>query len=66
MEERLTSLEIKLSYVEDFLNQLQEETVKQAKEIEKLKHDNKILTEKLKDVADNMQGDIPNRKPPHY
>ncbi|MCQ2578799.1 MAG: SlyX family protein [Treponema sp.] len=66
MEERLTNLEIKLSYVEDFLNQLQEETVKQAKEIEKLKHDNKILTEKLKDVADNMQGDIPNRKPPHY
>lgn len=66
MEERLTNLEIKLSYMEDFLNQLQEETVKQAKEIEKLKHDNKILTEKLKDVADNMQGDIPNRKPPHY
>lgn len=66
MEERLTNLEIKLSYMEDFVNQLQEETVKQAKEIEKLKHDNKILTEKLKDVADNMQGDIPNRKPPHY
>jgi len=66
MEERLTNLEIKLSYMEDFVNQLQEETVKQAKEIEKLKHDNKILGEKLKDVAENMSGDIPNRKPPHY
>ena len=66
MEERLTNLEIKLSFIEDFLNQLQEETVKQAKEIEKLKHDNKILSQKLKDVAENMPGDIPNRKPPHY
>lgn len=65
-EERITNLEIKLAYMEDFMNQIQEEAVKQAEEIEKLKHDNKILSDKLRDVYDNMEGDIPNRKPPHY
>jgi len=65
-EERITNLEIKLAYMEDFMNQIQEEAVKQAEEIEKLKHDNKILSDKLRDVYDNMEGDIPTRKPPHY
>ncbi|MCQ2597188.1 MAG: SlyX family protein [Treponema sp.] len=66
MEERLTNIEIKLAYMEDFMNQIQEVAVKQAEEIEKLKHDNQILSQKLKDVYENMEGDIPNRKPPHY
>ena len=66
MEERITNIEIKLAYMEDFVNQIQEVTVKQAEEIEKLKHDNQILSQKLKDVYDNIEGDIPNRKPPHY
>lgn len=65
-EERLTNIEIKLAYMEDFVTQIQEVAVKQAEEIEKLKHDNQILSQKLKDVFDNMEGDIPNRKPPHY
>lgn len=66
MEERITNIEIKLAYMEDFVNQIQEVAVTQAEEIEKLKHDNQILSQKLKDVYDNMEGDIPNRKPPHY
>ena len=66
MEERITNIEIKLAYMEDFVNQIQKVAVKQAEEIEKLKHDNQILSQKLKDVYDNMEGDIPNRKPPHY
>lgn len=66
MEERITNIEIKLAYMEDFVNQIQEVVAKQAEEIEKLKHDNQILSQKLKDVYDNMEGDIPNRKPPHY
>ena len=66
MEERLTNIEIKLAYMEDFVNQIQEVAVKQAEEIEKLQPDNKILSDKLKDIYDNMDGEIPNRKPPHY
>ena len=66
MEERITNLEIKMDYLEDFLNQIQEVPVEQTKEIERLKKENKAMAQRLKDVADNMAGDIPNRKPPHY
>lgn len=65
-EERLTNLEIKMSYLEDFLNQIQEVCVGQAREIEKLKKHNKMLTEKMQDLIDSAGEEIPNRKPPHY
>ena len=55
-----------MAYLEDFLNQIQEVAVEQTKEIERLKKENKAMAQRLKDVADNMAGDIPNRKPPHY
>ncbi len=65
-ESRLTQLEIKMSYLEDFLNQIQEISVLQGKEIELLRKENRMLAEKMRDIADSMEGDIPNRKPPHY
>ena len=65
-ESRLTQLEIKMSYLEDFLNQIQEISVLQGKEIEFLRKENRMLAEKMRDIADSMEGDIPNRKPPHY
>ena len=48
------------------MNQIQEVAVQQTKDIEKLKVDNKILKDKVKDLSDWAEGDIPNRKPPHY
>jgi len=65
-EERLTQLEIKLAYMEDFMNQIQEVAVQQTKDIEKLKAENKMMAEKIRDLIENAEGDIPNRKPPHY
>lgn len=65
-DERLTALEVKVSYLEDFLNQIQEVAVGQSKEIQNLKAENKILAEKVKELADITEGDIPNRRPPHY
>ncbi|MCR5699293.1 MAG: SlyX family protein [Treponemataceae bacterium] len=65
-EERLTNIEMKLAYLEDFLNQLQEVAVENSKTIEKLVNENKYLTERMKDVSEFLEGDIPNRKPPHY
>lgn len=65
-ENRLTNIEMKLAYMEDFVNQIQEVAVEQAKEIEKLKKENKLMVEKIKELAENAEGDIPNRKPPHY
>ena len=66
MEERLTNIEMKLAYLEDFVNQLQEVAVENSKTIERLENENKYLSERMKDVSDFLEGDIPNRKPPHY
>lgn len=65
-EDRITQLEIKLAYMEDFVNQIQEVAVQQTRDIEKLKAENKLMAEKIRDLIENMEGDIPNRKPPHY
>ena len=66
IEERIDNLEIKIAYMEDFINQIQEVAVQQAKDIELLKAENKILSQRLKDVMENAGADIPNRNPPHY
>lgn len=65
-EERIFNLEVKLAYLEDFMNQLQKVSVQQTQDIEKLKKENKMLLEKVKELSENQEGDIPNRKPPHY
>ena len=65
-EERLTAAEIKLSYMEDFVNQLQAVTVEHTKLIDKLREENRLLAQKLKDISEQVEGDIPNRRPPHY
>lgn len=65
-EDRITQLEIKLAYMEDFVNQIQEVAVQQTKDIERLKAENKMMAEKIRDLMENLEGDIPNRKPPHY
>lgn len=65
-DERTTQIEIKLAYLEDFMNQIQEVCVQQTRDIEKLKAENKLLIDKVKELSDAAQGDIPNRKPPHY
>lgn len=66
LQDEIIKLETKLAYMEDFLNQLQEVTVEHTKLIEKLEKENKILSQKVSDMAEQLEGDIPNRKPPHY
>lgn len=65
-EEKFIALETKLAYLEDFMNQIQQVAVEQAKVIEKLKKENRIISDKLQEVSDSMELEIPNRKPPHY
>ncbi|MBP5358720.1 MAG: SlyX family protein [Treponema sp.] len=65
-EERIIALETKLAYMEDFVNQLQEVSVEQGKTIELLRTENKMMSQKIRDLSDALEGDIPNRKPPHY
>ncbi len=51
-------------YMEEFIAKLQEEAVKNSKQIEILREENKILAGRYQELAENM--DIPNRRPPHY
>ncbi len=64
--ERLTSLEVKCAYLEDFLNNLQEVVVEQGKVIDSLKGENTSLKKKLTELSDAVEGEIPQVKPPHY
>ena len=66
MTERLDKLEIKLSYMEGFVQQLQDVVTTHTQTIEVLRKENKILSGKIRDMSDQLQGEIPNRKPPHY
>ncbi len=65
-DERLTAIEMKLAYMEDFVNQIQDVTVEQAKTIDKLQKEIKMMSDKIRDMPNVMEGDIPNRRPPHY
>lgn len=65
-ESIITNLEIKVSYLEDFLNQIQEVCVKQSEEIEQLHRQVKAIKSKISEMNDQLESDIPNRKPPHY
>ena len=65
-ERRLEAAEIKLSYIEDFVNQLQQAVLEQKTELDALRRENKTLAAKLGDIASLLDDDIPNRRPPHY
>jgi SlyX protein len=64
--DRITAIEMKLAYMEDFVNQIQNVAVEQAKTIDKLEKEIKLMADKMREMSDTMEGDIPNRKPPHY
>lgn len=64
--ERLTSIEMKLAYMEDFVGRLQDVVVEHTNTIEILKNENHALKDKLKELLDSAEGDIPNVRPPHY
>lgn len=66
LNSRMTEIEIKFSYLEDFLNKLQNIAVEHDKTIDQLKAENRILKQKVRELVDAQEGDIPNRRPPHY
>lgn len=65
-DERLTAVEMKLAYMEDFVSQIQGVAVEQAKTIDKLQKEIKLMSEKIREMSNAVEGDIPNRRPPHY
>ena len=65
-EDRLTAIEMKLAYMEDFVSQIQNVAVDQAKTIDKLQKEIKMMSDRIREMSNQMEGDIPNRKPPNY
>ena len=63
-EERFVKLEMKIAFMEDFIEKLQEVAVENQKTIEILREENRILAGRIQDLSENLE--IPNRKPPHY
>ena len=66
VESQIISLEMKLAYLEDFVQQLQEVVLEQESTIERLVAENQHIKRKIADMAGQLEGDIPNRRPPHY
>lgn len=66
IDNRFMAMEMKMAYMEDFVNQIQEVAVEQAKTIDKLKGEIKLMSNKIREMSDSLEGEIPNRKPPHY
>ena len=64
-DERIVQLEIKLAYLEDFMNKIQTIVVDQEEAIDRLKGENAAIKEKIGEMEDNFE-EIPNRRPPHY
>jgi len=64
-DDRIVQLEIKLAYLEDFMNKIQAIVVDQEDAIDRLKGENAAVKEKIGEMEDNFE-EIPNRRPPHY
>ena len=65
-DQLIINLEMKISYLEDFVQQLQEVVLEQGAALERLKAENQPIKTKLADMAEQLEGDVPNRRPPHY
>ncbi len=65
IDERLERLEIKIAYLEDFLDRMQSVVIDQSKQIEKLNQEHRVLKGKILFLTKELE-EIPNRKPPHY
>lgn len=66
IEKKFIDLETKIAFMEDFINQIQKVAVEQAETIDILKKENKLISDKIREMSDSLDGDIPNRRPPHY
>jgi len=65
--ESLEKVEIKISYTEEIVSQLNEIVTKQQREIGLLSnHINKLEKKISQLIEESESGDLPNRKPPHY
>lgn len=67
MESRLAEIEIKLSYAEDMLEELNRTVFRQQQQIETLQKELRTLSRQLQtDDTQDAPRDLRDEKPPHY
>lgn len=64
--ERVEKVEVKLSYLEETVEQLNEIVVAQQKEMAELHAHVDALKKKIAELMRNEGEEIANRRPPHY
>ena len=57
-DERITAIEMKLAYMEDFVNQIQNVAVEQAKTIDKLQKEIKLMSDKMRERSNANENEI--------
>lgn len=65
MSNTIEDLEIKIAYLEDYINQLNSEVILQGKKIDRLIEVNNQLKEKVT-ILEEGGSQIENKPPPHY
>ena len=67
IEDRLVDIEIKLSYQEETIRELNSVVCGQQKQIDHLESIYKVFASRFKDLSETIGGKPPlNEKPPHY
>ncbi|MEI6315076.1 MAG: SlyX family protein [Syntrophus sp. (in: bacteria)] len=67
IEDRLVDIEIKLSYQEETIRELNIVVCRQQKQIDQLEAIYKVFASRFKDLSENIGGKtLLNEKPPHY
>ncbi len=66
MESRITELEIKISYTEDLLDELNKTVFRQQQQIEFLAGELRALRDQVQSAAPQEPGSLRDEIPPHY
>ncbi|MBU4611285.1 SlyX family protein [Achromobacter sp. GG226] len=66
LERRLTELEIKASFADDLLEQLNQTIFRQQRQIEQLARELASLRDQVSDVDPSRQASLREQIPPHY
>lgn len=66
MSDKYLDLEIKVSYLEDYFEQINNVVIEQGNKIDRLIEVNRQLREKISIMEENMKETRENTPPPHY
>ena len=66
MESRITELEIKISYAEDLVNELNRTVFRQQRQIDQLLAEVRVLRQQVQAVAPSEARNLRDEIPPHY